>query len=153
MIISTQLTWFLVGVAFLIAELALPGFILIFFTAGCWIVAIVSWLVDIDLTVQIILFIVSSLTLLFTIRKYSMKVFSGKTRDSVDDKYIDAKIGKTAIVTKSIAPNFPGEIKLMGSYWRASADVEISEGKPVIIQGQETEDGLSFKVNPIKEEE
>lgn len=153
MIISTPLIWFLVGVAFLIAELALPGFILIFFAAGCWIVAIISWLFTIDLTIQILIFMVSSLVLLFTLRKYSINVFKGQTRDIIDDKYAESKIGKTAIVTKTIAPNLPGEIKVMGSYWRAIADVEIKEGSPVSIETQESEDGLTFKVKRIKEEE
>lgn len=153
MTISTPLIWFLVGVAFLIAELALPGFILIFFAAGCWIVAIISWLFTIDLTIQILIFMVSSLVLLFTLRKYSMNVFKGQTRDIIDDKYAESKIGKTAIVTKAIAPNLPGEIKVMGSYWRAIADVEIKEGSPVSIETQESEDGLTFKVKRIKEEE
>jgi len=53
MILSSSLIWFLVGVAVLIAELAMSGFILIFFTAGCWIVALVIWLFDIELTSQI----------------------------------------------------------------------------------------------------
>lgn len=153
MTISTPLIWFLVGVAFLIAELALPGFILIFFAAGCWIVAIISWLFTIDLTIQILIFMVSSLVLLFTLRKYSINVFKGQTRDIIDDKYAESKIGKTAIVTKTIAPNLPGEIKVMGSYWRAIADVEIKEGSPVSIETQESEDGLTFKVKRIKEEE
>jgi len=52
MILSSSLIWFLVGVAFLIAEIALSGFILIFFTAGCWIVALVTWLFEIELTGQ-----------------------------------------------------------------------------------------------------
>jgi membrane protein implicated in regulation of membrane protease activity len=152
MTLSTPLIWFLVGVAFLIAELALPGFILIFFTAGCWIVAIIVWLFEIELTGQIVIFIVSSLILLFTLRKYSMKVFKGQTPDIIDDKYADPKIGKSAIVTKAIAPNLPGEIKVMGSYWRAVADIEIKEGSPVLIETQESEDGLTFKVKPVKEE-
>ena len=153
MTFSAPLIWFLVGVAFLIAELALPGFILIFFTAGCWIVAIIVWLLNIELTNQIVIFIVSSLILLFTLRKYCMKEFKGQTIDITDDKYADSKIGKTAIVTKEIAPNLPGEIKVMGSYWRAIADVEIKEGSPVSIETQESEDGLTFKVKLIKEKE
>jgi len=149
MIISSSLIWFLVGVAILIAELALTGFILIFFTAGCWIVALVTWLFDINLTGQILIFTVSSLTLLFTLRKYSLKIFKGKTRDSIDDLYTDSKIGKTAIVTKTITPNMPGEIKVMGSFWRAIAGVEIEEGQSVLIESQESEDGLTFKVKPV----
>ena len=149
MILSSSLIWFLIGVAFLIAEIGLSGFILIFFTAGCWIVAFVTWLFDIELTIQILLFIVSSLTLLFTLRKYSLKIFQGKTRDSVDDHYTDSKIGKTAIVTKTISPNMPGEIKAMGSFWRAIAEEEIEEGQTVLIESQESEDGLTFWVKPL----
>ena len=149
MILSASLIWFLVGVAFLIAELAVPGFILIFFTAGCWIAALATWLFDIELTRQILIFVVSSLTLLFTLRKYSLKIFKGKIRDGVDDHYADSKIGKTAIVTKSITPNVPGEIKVMGSFWRAIAEMEIEEGRSVLIENQASEDGLTFKVKPV----
>jgi len=149
MSLSSSLIWFLAGVVFLIAELALPGFILIFFTAGCWIVAFVAWLFDIELTSQILIFILSSLTLLFTLRKYSLKIFKGKTRDTIDDHYMDSKIGKTAFVTKTITPNMPGEIKVVGSYWRAIAEVEIEEGQSVFIESQESEDGLTFKVKPV----
>jgi membrane protein implicated in regulation of membrane protease activity len=91
MILSASLIWFLVGVAFLVAELAVPGFILIFFTAGCWIAAMVTWLFNIELTSQIIIFIVSSLTLLFTLRKYSLKIFKGKTRASINEAEGQAK--------------------------------------------------------------
>ena len=149
MILSSSLIWFLIGVAFLIAEIGLSGFILIFFTAGCWIVALVTWLLEIELASQILLFIVSSLTLLFTLRKYSLKIFQGKTRDSVDDHYTDSKIGKTAIVTKTISPNMPGEIKAMGSFWRAIAEEAIEEGQTVLIESQESEDGLTFWVKPL----
>ncbi len=91
----------------------------------------------------------SSLTLLFTLRKYSLKIFKGKTHDSIDDHYTDSKIGKKAIVTKTITPNMPGEIKVMGSFWRAIAKVEIEEGQSVLIESQESEDGLTFKVKLV----
>jgi membrane protein implicated in regulation of membrane protease activity len=149
MILSSSLIWFLIGVAFLIAELAVPGFILIFFTAGCWVAALVTWLFDIELTGQILVFIVSSLTLLFTLRKYSLKIFKGKTHASIDDLYTESKIGKTAIVTKTITPNMLGEIKVMGSFWRAIAEVEIEEGQSVLIESLASEDGLTLKVKPV----
>jgi len=149
MILSSSLIWFLVGVVFLFTELALPGFILIFFTAGCWIVALITWLFDIELTSQILIFIVTSLASLFTLRKYSLKIFKGKTRDSIDDHYTDSLIGKSAIVTKTITPNMLGEVKVMGSFWRAIAEVEIKEGQSVLIESQESDDGLTFKVKPV----
>jgi len=149
MSLSPALIWFLVGVAFLIAEMLIPGFILIFFTAGSWIVGLSILLFEIDLTTQVIVFIVSSLILLFTLRKYSIKTFKGDTPEKVDDTYAESKIGKTAIVTKTITPSIPGEIKVMGSFWRAVADSEIDEGQSVVIEKQDSEDGLTFKVKTI----
>ena len=149
MILSPSLIWFLIGVVFLVSEILLSGFILIFFTAGCWIVAFVTWVFEIELTSQIFIFVASSLTLLFTLRKYSLKIFRGKTRESIDDHYTDSKIGKTAIVTKTISPNMPGEIRVMGSFWRANAEEAIEEGQSVLIESQESEDGLTFRVKPL----
>lgn len=149
MIFSPTLTWFLVGVAFLIAELAMPGFILIFFAAGSWVTAVTVLLVDMELTQQILVFTISSLVLLFALRKYGLKTFKGNMTRDIDDDYRDSKIGKTAVVTKTIAPHREGEIKVMGSFWRAIADTEIETGRSVIIEGQISEDGLTFKVKPL----
>jgi inner membrane protein len=146
---SPTLIWFLIGMAFLLAELALPGFILIFFTAGAWLAAIAVFLFDVDTTYQIIVFVVASLILLFTLRKYSLKTFKGTSRGEVDDVLKDTKIGQNATVTKAIAPNVPGEIKLMGSFWRAVADQEIAVDTPVVITAQASADGLTFEVKPL----
>ena len=37
LIFSSWLVWFLAGVAIMLAELALPGFVIIFFGLGCWV--------------------------------------------------------------------------------------------------------------------
>jgi membrane protein implicated in regulation of membrane protease activity len=147
--LSPSLIWFLLGVVFLIAELLIPGIILIFFAAGCWIAGLTVWLTDIELSTQILIFTVSSLVLLFSLRKYSIKTFRGTTRDDLDDRYADSKIGKSAIVTKAISPDMHGEIKVMGSFWRAISDIDIKEGQSVLIANQESEDGLTFKVTPL----
>jgi membrane protein implicated in regulation of membrane protease activity len=149
MTLSPSLLWFLVGVVFLVAELSIPGFILIFFTAGSWIASIVTLFIDIELTGQILIFVISSLVLLFTLRKYGLKTFKGKTHDNLDNDYTESKIGKTAVVTKAISPHVPGEIRFQGSYWRAVAETEIEEGQSVLIENQESEDGLTFKVKPL----
>ena len=147
--LSPALIWFLVGVVFLVSELFVPGFILVFFAAGSWITALFAWLSGAGLTAQIALFVISSLVLLFTLRKIGLKTFKGETRENTDDRMNDVKIGKNAIVTKTIAPHAPGEIKIMGSFWRAVADAEIEAGASVIIESQESEDGLTFRVKLI----
>ncbi len=149
MTLSLALVWFLIGVFFIVVELFSPGFIFIFFTAGAWIAGLSVSLMDLSITTQIIIFVVSSLILLFSLRKYSMKTFKGSRRADVDDEYSEAKIGKKAIVTKAISPSQPGEVKLMGSFWMSSADEDIAVGEAVIIDSQETVDGLTFKVRKV----
>lgn len=153
MIPSPALIWFLIGVGFLIAELSSPGFILIFFTGGCWITAIFTGLTDVALSVQIIIFIITSLFFIFTLRKYCLKTFKGNVRNNLDDDYTDAKIGKTAIVTKAISPDVPGEIQAMGSFWRAVADSDIDAGQSVRIESRAPGDGLTFTVKQLTDKQ
>lgn len=141
--------WFFAGVVFIIAELMLPGFIVIFFAGGSFIASISAWLLDVSLTMQTSIFLFSSLVLLFTLRRYSLKIFRGKVIDNMDDDYGNSKIGKHAVVTKTITPEFPGEIKFMGSFWRATSTETIKEGQAVVIESQVAESGLTFIVKAI----
>ena len=146
---SAALIWFLVGIAFLAAELFAPGFVLIFFTAGSWLAALVTLFSPVTVTHQIIVFVAASLVLLFALRTYSLKIFKGTSRGTVDDVLKDNIMGQTAMVTKTITPHVPGEIKLMGSFWRAVADREIAEGRSVVITARASSDGLTLKVTPV----
>ena len=145
--ISLYLIWFLIGIAFLIAEMAVPGFILVFFTAGSWIVAItVYFLPAMELTTQIIIFIVSSLILLFTLRRFGLKTFKGDSKGGVDDEF--SKVGQKAVVTEAIDQDGYGEIELNGTFWRATADVAIEKDQRVVVKGEESNNGLVLKVKP-----
>jgi inner membrane protein len=145
---SPWLIWFLVGVVFLLAELLMPGLILIFFCFGSWAASLLVALTDVDLEWQLIVFLCSSLILLFTLRKYFMRTFGGRSKDGADRELADRAVGKAAEATKRIAPLAPGEIKFRGSFWRAASDVEIEAGRPVVIVGTDSEDGLMYRVKP-----
>ncbi len=149
MVLSQPLIWFFVGVAFLIVEMFLPAFILIFFTGGAWVVSLLLLLFDLEVTSQIWIFVAVSLILLFALRRYGIKTFKGNTAEQLDDAYAESKIGKAAVVTKTISPGIPGEIKVMGSFWRAVADSKIDEGQAVVIEKRSSEDGLTFKVKVL----
>ena len=146
--ISLYLIWFLIGIGFLIGEMVVPGFILIFFTAGSWIVAgTVFFLPELELTTQIIIFIVSSLVLLFTLRRYGLNTFKGGSKSGVDEEF--SKIGQKALVTEVIDQDGYGEIQLDGTFWRATADVQIDKGHRVIVAGQEANNSMVLKVKPL----
>jgi len=72
----------------------------------------VTLFIDIELTGQILIFILSSLVLLFTLRKYGLKTFKGKTRENIDDDFTESKTGKTAVVTKGNQPACTGRNKV-----------------------------------------
>jgi membrane protein implicated in regulation of membrane protease activity len=145
--ISLYLIWFLIGIGFLIAEMMIPGFILIFFMAGSWVVAVsVFFIEELALTTQLIIFIVSSLALLFTLRRYGLKTFKGESKTGVEDEL--SKVGQKAIVTESIPEDGYGEIQLNGTFWRATADVSIATDQRVVVEGIELNNALVLKVKP-----
>lgn len=147
---SAWLVWFLVGVGFLLAELALPGFILIFFCLGSWFAMLLVLLAPgVSTSVQIAVFLGASLASLFTLRKWGMKTFGGRSELN-QDKQMDDKVGKSAVVTRAICPPTAGEVKCLGSFWRAVADAPIAEGRAVIIEAPLPEDHLTLKVKPAE---
>ena len=145
--ISLYLVWFLIGVGFLVGEMMAPGFILIFFMAGSWIVAIsVFFFEELALTTQLIIFMVSSLVLLFSLRRFGLNTFKGESKTGVDDEF--SKVGQKAVVTKAIPQNDYGEIRLDGTFWRATAEVSIAKDQRVIVEGPEATSVLVLKVKP-----
>ncbi len=106
---------------------------------------------DIPFAGQIGLFILSSLVLLFTLRKYSLKTFRGDAKAGVDDTFAASLIGKRGVVSKRIVPSQAGEVSAAGSFWRAVAEEVIEEGTPVEVEHQVPGDILVFRVKSIKE--
>ena len=56
-IFSAWLIWFLLGIGLAFLELYMPGFIVLFFGVGCWIVAGTLLILDLTITQQLIVFI------------------------------------------------------------------------------------------------
>ncbi|PKN04138.1 MAG: hypothetical protein CVU74_08420, partial [Deltaproteobacteria bacterium HGW-Deltaproteobacteria-9] len=76
--LTPALAWAVVGLVLLIAELATLGFILCFIGLGALIVALTTWLgITSSFSSQLIVFSISSLSLLFLLRKTAKKLFAG----------------------------------------------------------------------------
>lgn len=148
--ISPTLAWFLVGIAFFVFELALPGFIIFFFGIGAWFTALAVFLVaDLSLSGQLVVFLATSLATLFLLRKYIQTVFIGTSQP--DDPSVKAQpVADTGVVTEDIIPPAKGRVKFGGSFWKAAADVPIRTGTTVRIIEQ---DNLEVKVSPMTEKE
>ncbi|MCB2186118.1 MAG: NfeD family protein [Deltaproteobacteria bacterium] len=150
-LLAAYFIWFLIGFAFIVAELTvLPAFILIFFALGAWLTAGLVFFQPLSLTWQIIVFMVSSLVLLALLRRWGIRVFRGRVDDPAADGLADPAAGQRAEVTQAIAPPLPGLIKYRGSFWPARAATEIPVGRSVVILGQEPGDHTTYLVKPAE---
>lgn len=141
-----SLIWFIAGIIFLFAELIMPGFIIFFFGIGSLITALLTYLLNIDsVTVQIMIFLVSSLLSLILLRKFFGNLFKGKTGS---DKVLkDEFVGKRAVVIKEIKPNsLKGKIEFNGTHWEADSDFQIE--KDTVVEITERRD-LTLIVKPV----
>ncbi len=130
--VSPVLIWFLLGIAFFVIELVLPGFVLFFLGIGAWCVAAVLAVLDVPLTAQLLIFLVCSLLSLILLRSRLKSVFMGKSSEEADSVNVDSA-PTTGVVTDAIIPPADGRVKYGGSFWRAVADEPIAAGAVVLI--------------------
>jgi membrane protein implicated in regulation of membrane protease activity len=135
--------WFLVGLGLLLLELALPGFVIIFFGAGAWVTALVCAFTDLSLNWQIFIFLLASLLGLVLLRRYLRRRFFGRTDKETEDQ-LEEFIGKKALVVEDFKNNL-GKVEFKGTRWSARCEAPLKKGDWVIIQSKES---LTLSVKP-----
>lgn len=144
--ISAVLIWFLIGLAMMLLEFAIPGLIVIFFGAGAWVLAILTAIFpSMVLWVQLMLFTIISVVSLLLLRKQLKKHFFSD-QEGAESEGLDDYIGRKAIVEKAIVKG-EGKVLYRGTSWDAFADEDIPEGTTVRIIDK---DSIRLKVEPIK---
>lgn len=138
------LIWLGVGVAFLVAELIVPGFILIFFGMGAIIAGATAFFGS-SLQVQLVIFGVTSVVLLLVFRKVMASTFRG-TSDDDDPEEEDHAIGAQAEVIEAINPPQRGRVKFQGTFWTAESSDPIGVGEAVRIISRSQSDRACFVV-------
>jgi len=147
---NSVLVWFGVAIALFLVEIAVPGFILMFFGVGALLTSILVAFGIIDsLFAQLLVFIISSLLSLIGFRM----IWKGDLRGDVSHERkpgesMDDVKGKKARVLSDIRPgDIGGKVELFGTVWEAESDFIIDEGKIVEIIGR---DNLVLKVKPLE---
>lgn len=133
---SAVLLWFFIGFFLILAELAMPGFVVIFFGVGAWVTCLALELSLIkSFNMQLLTFLLASGASLLLFRKKGRQLFEGKKSgklgpfDSVDDF-----TGQRAIVVEPIVPDQPGgKVEFHGTRWSAESAESLSAGEPVEI--------------------
>lgn len=145
---GSELLWFVLGLVFMLAELALPGFVIIFFGVGAWITALGIWTGLLEsFTSQLIIFLLGSVLSLVLFRRQGKKYFEGKISGRLPaGKDLDDITGEHAVVVETIAPHAAGKVEFHGTHWQAQADMKIEKGTTVEIAARTN---LTLKVKPV----
>jgi len=137
------LIWLGVGVVFIVAELMVPAFIVIFFGVGALIAGATAFFGS-SVQVQLVVFGLSSLALILLLRRTMARVFTGNQAE--DEEKTDHAIGQVAEVTEPIEPPQPGRIKFQGSFWTARSHENAPAGAMVRIIKRDNADKTAFLV-------
>ncbi len=127
--------WFFSGLALALIELALPGLIVVFFGAGAWTVALLCLIYPIGLNAELIIFIITSLIYVATLRKWLKKKIY-KEAQEMPELLLEDYIGNTATVAEDISPDKLGAVMFHGTIWKAESAESIPAGKQVTISGK-----------------
>jgi len=131
--LSPTFIWFLIGLLLLVIEISSFGIVLLFFGLSAWVTALASWLFDISLNTQLLIFITVSLLSLVSLRRFLKRVFIGQRSDSQELQTHDEFIGKKARVIQAITPDTAGKVEFHGSYWTAESSESLAENQTVEI--------------------
>lgn len=148
---SPWLLWFGAGIILAILELALPGFILIFFALGCLVTACVFLFFEPTLTQQLMIFLIASIGSLFLLRHWLSQTFRGSLSDQDKGDYDDTPQGQKATVVSTVGPQKTGRIRYRGTDWCAMADESLEAGTVVEILGYADNSRQTFRVAKLKE--
>jgi membrane protein implicated in regulation of membrane protease activity len=145
--LKPELIWFIAGLIMLLTEFAMPGLIIFFFGVGAWLVALICLFTDISINLQLTLFLIASILLLVSLRKWLKNIFVGRTgqKESADE-LLQEFVGKKAVVTREIDPQTRGKVEFHGTNWNAEADQIIDEGTSVEIIGK---NNITLKVKAL----
>jgi membrane protein implicated in regulation of membrane protease activity len=131
--------WAVTGIVLILAELAVPAFVLIWFGLGALLVALLVALVAIGVTAQLTAWlIISVLLVLLWFKAFRPEIH--KTRIGMSEP---AMIGEVGLLTQPVAPFGRGEVRfqkpLLGTdVWPCIADEEIAAGtrvKVIAVEG------------------
>jgi membrane protein implicated in regulation of membrane protease activity len=145
--LKPELIWFIAGLIMLLAEFAMPGLVIFFFGVGALIVALICLFADISINIQLTIFLIASILLLISLRKWFKNIFVGRTGQKENtDELTQEFVGGKAVVIREIDSQTGGRVEFHGTSWKAKADEKIDKGTSVEIIGK---NNITLKVKPL----
>jgi len=134
MLFQPYMIWFIVGLALILSEFALPGIILIFIGLGAWLAAFTAWMAwTPTLASQMTVFTVGSLVFLVGLRRFFTEWFMGLSKNGDARDAEEEFAGKEVKVVSAIANGRDGKVEFKGANWNARSDDSLEPGSIAII--------------------
>ena len=119
--------WLAIAVGLAILEMATVNLVSIWYVASSIVAMIISLFID-NIVIQMAIFVLGGTILLILTKDAIKKILPEKTKTN-----IDRIIGMDGIVTEKITKKNPGEVKVDGKRWTATADETIQVDETVKI--------------------
>ncbi|WP_417763398.1 NfeD family protein [Shewanella sp.] len=140
--------WGIAGVLLMLAELIIPGGIVVFLGAACLVVAAALWLGLISGIAQAFtLWFIASIVLLLAFRQVTQRLVGGDSHVDNTDEELDI-YNKIAVVKQTIGPGEQlGRVSFQGADWPALGDgSQIAAGSQVRVVCR---DNIALVVEPL----
>lgn len=140
--------WFIIGILLLLSEFLIPGFTIFFFGVGALLTALLIVLIpplQSVIWLQVVIFTITSIISLITLRKYFNKSLKGEIYKEREDY-----IGQVCSVLESLSPEKAGRIMYNGTSWAAYSDNgKLRKNQKVKILGKKPDNPMVFIVQKI----
>lgn len=138
--------WILGGLLLVALEFALPGAFVMFLGIGALAAGIATRLWGIDLPMQVMVFVITTLASVFLLGSFIKKLF--KSESSVDPFVKDDFLNKIVTVESEILQKqIGGKVMFQGTVWDAISEKgKIPKGQKVQIVSR---NNLTFTVEPV----
>lgn len=143
------LVWFLAGIAVMLAELAVPGFVIIFFGLGCWGAAGVAVFAPDAYSAQVIVFLIVSVASLMTLRKVAMRVFVGRSEGPETEDWGNVPVGARITLDQDLEAGRVGRVRFRGTMWDAVSEDRIPAGSDAEITGVDKANRSCLKIKGV----
>jgi membrane protein implicated in regulation of membrane protease activity len=149
LILSPWLLWFLAGIVIMLGELAMPGFVIIFFGLGCWGAAIVAIFSPHAYSVQVAVFLSVSVASLLMLRKVAMRIFVGTSEGPGSDDLGNVPVGARISIDHDLEAGRIGRVRFRGAMWDAVSENSIPGGSDAEILGVDQANRSCLRIKGI----
>jgi len=149
LVFSPWLVWFLAGIAVMLAELAVPAFVIIFFGLGCWGAAAMAVFAPDAYSAHVIVFLIVSVASLMTLRKVAMRVFVGRSEGTATEDLGNVPVGARITLDQDLEAGRIGRVRFRGTMWDAVSEDRIPAGSDAEITGVDEANRSCLKIKGV----